>query len=57
MVQATQARFASTDKHASLVTSTSSYHFIEDGWHYTSRDYLDLGTQFADAMHRLRCGK
>ena len=56
-VQAAQARFASTDKHASLVTSTSSYHFIEDGWHYTSRDYLDLGTQFADAMHRLRGGK
>jgi hypothetical protein len=57
VVQAAQARFASTDKRASLVTSTSSYHFIEDGWHYTSRDYLDLGTQFADAMHRLRGGK
>jgi hypothetical protein len=57
VVQATQARFASTDRHASLVSSTSGYHFIEDGWHYTSGDYLDLGTQFAEAMHRLRGGK
>ena len=57
VVQATQAHFVATDKHAALVTSTSSYHFIEDGWHYTSRDYLDLGAQFAEAMHRLRSGK
>jgi hypothetical protein len=54
IVQATQARFAETDRRAALVTSTSGYHFIEDGWHYTSRDYVDLGQQFAEAMHRLR---
>ena len=57
LVQTAQARFAATDKHAALVTNTSGYHFIEDGWHYTSRDYLDLGMQFAEATHRLRTGK
>lgn len=57
VVQAAQAHFAATDRHASLVTSTSGYHFLADGWHYTSSDYLDLGAQFAEAMHRLHGGR
>lgn len=54
VVQAAQARFAETDAHAALVSSTGGYAFLQDGWHYSSRDYLDLGTRFAEAMHRLR---
>jgi hypothetical protein len=57
VVQAAQAKFASTAPRAALISNTSSYHFIEDGWHYTSRDYLDLGAQFAEALHRLHGAK
>ena len=56
LVQAAQARVAATDPHAALVSRTAGYAFLEDGWHYTSRDYVDLGTQFAEAIHRLRGG-
>jgi iduronate 2-sulfatase len=51
VVQAAQAGFVKNDGHAALVSGTSGYKF-SDPWHYDSRAYIDLGTQFADALAR-----
>ena len=39
--------------HAALVTTTDIYGY-SDPWHYDSAGYIDLGKQFAIALHGLR---
>lgn len=53
IVHQAQADFVKNDGHAAFVTSTENYSFLEDKWHYTSQDYLDLGEQFATALFEL----
>jgi len=48
-----QADFVEKDKNAAFVRSPENYDFLEDGWHYTSKDYIDLGKKFAEALHSL----
>jgi len=52
LVQKAQAGFVEHDKRAAFVESTANYKF-SDQWHYDSDAYLDLGRQFADALHKL----
>ena len=52
IVRAAQAKYAGTDPSAALVTTTDNYGY-SDPWHYDTAGYLDLGTQFADAMAKL----
>lgn len=52
IVREGQARFVAADDHATLITSTDGYAYT-DPWHYDSAGYLDLGQQFADALHAL----
>jgi hypothetical protein len=54
-VRAAQAEFCEQDGHAALVTSTDDYAY-SDPWHYDTQGYIDLGRQFADAMHQLETG-
>ena len=53
IVRQAQKSFVSSDGHAALVTSTDDYGY-SDPWHYDSAGYLDLGKQFAIAVHGLR---
>lgn len=50
IVQQAQREFVSEDCHAALIDATQGYSFLEDKWHYTSKDYIDLGKKFADAL-------
>jgi lysophospholipase L1-like esterase len=52
-VRAAQESFVSRDPSAALVTSTDEYGY-SDRWHYDSAGYLDLGREFASAIHGLR---
>jgi len=52
-VHRAQENFVKKDGHAILVSSTENYGFIKDKWHYTSRDYIHLGEEFARAILRL----
>jgi Carbohydrate esterase, sialic acid-specific acetylesterase len=49
-VRAAQQRFVELDPCAALVTVSDGFEFLPDGWHYTSKDYVALGTAFAGAM-------
>lgn len=53
LVQEQQAQFAAQDRCAAIVDTTRGFSFPEDGWHYSSEDYLTLGTAFAEAMRLL----
>ena len=53
IVQQAQRDFVADDKHAALVDATLGYSFIPDKWHFTSRDFIDLGKQFAEAVIKL----
>jgi hypothetical protein len=57
IVREAQARFVESDSDAAIVTSTSDYGFLADGWHYDNEGYLDLGAQFADAILRLEADR
>ncbi len=52
VVRVAQASYVANDPRAALVTSTDGYGY-SDPWHYDSAGYLDLGTQFAIAVHGL----
>jgi lysophospholipase L1-like esterase len=52
IVREAQASFVARDGHAALVTSTDDYAY-SDRWHYDSAGYIDLGRQFATAVHGL----
>lgn len=45
--------FVEQDSCAALVTVTESFIHLDDGWHYTSADYLTLGRQFAERVAQL----
>jgi hypothetical protein len=53
-VRAAQQRFVEDDRCAALVTVSDDFRFLDDGWHYTSQDYLALGSAFAGAMQQLQ---
>jgi lysophospholipase L1-like esterase len=53
IVREAQASFVAHDGHAALVTSTDGYAY-SDPWHYDSAGYIDLGREFATAIHQLR---
>lgn len=53
IVREAQQSFVSNDPSAALVTSTDAYGY-SDPWHYDSAGYLDLGAQFAVAVHELQ---
>jgi lysophospholipase L1-like esterase len=53
VVRAAQASFVAHDPRAALVTTTDGYGY-SDRWHYDSAGYLDLGREFARAVHGLR---
>jgi len=55
IVQQAQKSFVANDPRAALVTSTDTYGY-SDPWHYDSAGYLDLGRQFAIAVHELQKG-
>ncbi len=52
-VRAAQAAFVDADGHAAFVTSTEGYGY-SDPYHYDSAGYIDLGREFAAAVHGLR---
>jgi len=53
IVQQAQKEYAEDDRCASLLTVTEEFDYLEDGWHYTTNGYLQLGAAFADAVHKL----
>ena len=53
IVREAQQSFVSNDPRAALVASTDAYGY-SDPWHYDSAGYLDLGTEFAVAVHGLQ---
>ena len=52
-VRQAQEAFVAKDGRATLVTTTDDYGY-SDPWHYDSAGYVDLGRQFAVAMHGLQ---
>ena len=52
IVRQAQASYVAEDPCSALVTSTDAYGY-SDPWHYDSAGYLDLGKQFAIAVHGL----
>lgn len=53
IVQNAQQKIADEDPSAAIVTTTDTYTY-SDIAHYDSAGYIDLGKQFAEAMHALR---
>ena len=49
-VRQTLADFLKHDENAAIVISTDSY-TDSDPWHYDSAGCIDLGREFADAVH------
>jgi hypothetical protein len=56
IVRRAQQDFVDSDPAAALVTSTDDYSYT-DAAHYDTPGYIDLGKQFADALHRLSGGQ
>ena len=52
VVRDAQPTFVREDARAALVATTDDYGY-SDKWHYDTSGYIDLGTQFAEALHRL----
>ena len=52
IVRTQQADYVKADGHAALVTSTDKYGY-SDPYHYDTAGYIDLGRQFAIALHKL----
>jgi iduronate 2-sulfatase len=53
IVRKEQKAYVDNDPRAALVTSTDTYGY-SDPWHYDGAGYLDLGKQFAIAVHELQ---
>jgi len=53
LVQFAQEKFVKEDRKAAIVRSTVKYNYGNDPWHYDSAGYLDLGSNFAEAVFRL----
>ena len=45
-----QVRYARDNEHVELVRMQEPIEFLEDGWHYASRHYLEMGELFADRL-------
>lgn len=56
LIRKAQAAYCEKDPNASLVTSTDGYGY-SDRAHYDSAGYVDLGIEFAGAMHALETRK
>ena len=52
-VQSAQQAFVNNDKCAIYVQETEQYAFIEDGWHYDSSGFINMGKAFASAADKL----
>ena len=52
-VRGGQHDVAERDPHAEIVTTTDNYEY-SDPYHYDTEGYIDLGIEFAKAMHELR---
>ena len=52
IVQEAQAAYVKSDPRSAFIDGTAKYKF-SDAWHYDSTAYIDLGQQFADALHKL----
>lgn len=52
IVQEAQAAYVKSDPRSAFIDGTAKYKF-SDAWHYDSAAYIDLGQQFADALHKL----
>ena len=53
ILRSQQRLFCDSDSNAKLITSTDMYGY-SDPWHYDTNGYIDLGKQFARAIHELR---
>lgn len=53
-VQRAQAQFVATDACAAYVTDTDDFGYLDDGWHYDTAGYIELGSAFARAMRELQ---
>lgn len=52
LIQYAQEKYARVHTNVSIVRSTKYYDY-SDLYHYTSKDYLDLGEKFANAVYKL----
>lgn len=53
LVRKHQQTFCEKDGNAKLIVTTDQYRY-SDPWHYDTSGYLELGTEFAKAIHSLR---
>ena len=53
ILRSQQKLFCDSDPNARLITATDMYGY-SDPWHYDTKGYIDLGKQFARAIHELR---
>ena len=53
ILRSQQKVFCDSDSKARLIKSTDMYGY-SDPWHYDTESYIDLGRQFARAIHELR---
>ena len=56
LVQFAQETFARKDENAAIIRTTRYYRY-SDPWHYDSGGYIDLGKQYANAIHNLNLSK
>jgi hypothetical protein len=52
IVQEKQQQFSQDDRNCALVNSTLKYKF-SDHYHFNNEGYIDLGKEFAEAIHKL----
>lgn len=45
-----QEKFAQTNDHVELIRLKQPVDFIEDGWHYKSKHYIEMGNSFAEKI-------
>jgi len=58
-VQKAQRAFVDIDACAAYVVATEDFSYLDDGWHYDSDGFVQLGSAFAEAMLGLEqeCGR
>lgn len=53
-VQEAQQDFVTNDECAAYVTVTDELGYLDDGWHYDTAGFVELGSAFAHAMRELQ---
>ncbi|MGI9237336.1 MAG: sialate O-acetylesterase [Woeseiaceae bacterium] len=53
-VQEAQQNFVTNDPCAAYVTVTDELGYLDDGWHYDTQGFVELGSAFAHAMRKLQ---